>query len=287
MARPRTAADTDAAAVEAAATKAAPATIETALITGASSGIGEALAGCFAGAGFQLVLVARRTELLDALAARLRSAHGSKVWVLAADLALPGAAAGLAALLRRKRVAVDVLVNSAGVLSQGEFNTMDPQAQAAMINLNVAGLTAMVAQFVPPMHKRGHGRVLNVASIAAFQPLPTLAVYAASKAYVLSLTESLAEEYKGTGVTLTALCPGITATPMLAQAADANSALAALPALLVGDVADVAAQGFAACLRGEVIAVPGLINRAATAGGRLLPKWALRRLAGAVLRRLK
>ena len=288
MARPRTAAAAAAAAAETEAeAKAEAAAVETVLITGASSGIGEALAGCFARAGFQLVLVARRAELLDALATRLRSAHGSMVWVLAADLALPGAAASLAALLRRKRLAVDVLVNSAGVLSQGEFNTMDPQRQAAMIDLNVAGLTAMLAQFVPPMVQRGHGRVLNVASIAAFQPLPTLAVYAASKAYVLSLTEALAEEYKGTGVTVTALCPGITATPMLAQAADANSALSALPALLVGDVADVAAQGFAACLRGEVIAVPGLINRAATAGGRLLPKWALRRLAGVLSRRLK
>lgn len=260
---------------------------ETALITGASSGIGEALAGCFAGAGFQLVLVARRAELLDTLATRLRAAHSVRVWVLAADLALPGAAAGLATLLRRKRVRVDVLVNSAGVLWQGEFNTMDGDRQAAMINLNVAGLTAMLAQFVPPMVQRGHGRVLNVASVAAFQPLPTLAVYAATKAYVLSLTEALAEECQGSGVTVTALCPGITATPMLAHAADANSALSALPAVLVGDVADVAAQGFAACLRGEVIVVPGLINRAATTGGRLLPKWALRRLTGLVSRRLK
>jgi short-subunit dehydrogenase len=261
--------------------------VETALITGASSGIGEALAGCFAGAGFNLVLVARRSELLEVLAERLRGQHGITVWVLAADLAQPGAPANLAGRLRRKRVAVDVLVNCAGVLSQGGFAAMPAGTMAGMVDLNVSGLTAMLAQFVPPMCARGHGRVLNVASIAAFQPVPTLAVYAATKAYVLSLTESLAEELKASGVTVTALCPGITATPMLAHAADANTALSALPALLVGDVADVAAQGFAACLRGDVIVVPGLVNRAATAGGRLLPKWLLRRISGLVSRRLQ
>ncbi len=258
-----------------------------ALITGASSGIGEALAGCFAAAGHDLVLVARRVDLLEALAQRLRQTHSVAVQVLAADLAVPGAAAGLATRLRRKRLVVDVLVNSAGVLAQGDFSAMPAGRQAAMVDLNVEGLTAMLAAFAPAMLLRGHGRVLNVASIAAFQPVPTLAVYAATKAYVLSLTESLAEEWQGSGVTITALCPGITATPMLRQAAEANTALAALPAVLVGDVAAVAAEGFAACMRGDVIAVPGLVNRAATAGGRLLPRWLLRRVSGLVSRRLK
>ena len=259
----------------------------TALITGASSGIGEALAGCFAAAGHDLVLVARRADLLEALALRLRQAHPVAVRVIVADLAVPGAAAGLATQLRRKRVVVDVLVNSAGVLAQGDFSAMPLDRQVGMVDLNVVGLTAMLAAFAPAMLQRGRGRVLNVASIAAFQPVPTLAIYAATKAYVLSLTESLAEEWQGSGVTITALCPGITATPMLRQAADANAALAALPAVLVGDVADVAAQGFAACMRGDVIVVPGLVNRAATAGGRLLPKWLLRRVSGLVSRRLK
>ena len=260
---------------------------DTALITGASSGIGAALAACFAASGHRLVLVARRADLLDALADKLRSAHGVKVWVLAADLARPGAAAALASALRRKRVAVDVLVNCAGVLAQGDFTALGGARAAAMIDLNVAGLTAMLAAFVPAMQQRGHGRVLNVASIAAFQPIPTLAVYAATKAYVLSLTESLAEEWAGSGVTVTALCPGITATPMLTGAAAATSALSHLPAVLVGDVAAVAAEGHAACLRGDVIVVPGWVNRAATAGGRVLPKWLLRRISGIVTRRLK
>ena len=261
-------------------------TAETALITGASSGIGEALAGCFAGAGFKLVLVARRAELLEALAERLRGEYRIKVRVEVADLAQPDAAAALAAQLRRQRVGVDVLVNCAGVLHQGEFAAMPASAMAGMVDLNVAGLTRMLVNFVPAMQRRGHGRVLNVASIAAFQPGPALAVYAATKAYVLSLTESLAEELKDSGVTVTALCPGITATTMLARATDANPRLSALPPLLVSDVQAVAAEGLAACLRGDVIAVPGVINQAATLGGRVLPRWLLRRLSGGVSRLL-
>ena len=155
---------------------------DTALITGASSGIGEALAACFGAGGHRLVLVARRASLLEALADKLRIAHGVKVWMLAADLAQPGAAAALAAQLRRKRVAVDVLVNCAGVSAPGDFMAMGGERAAGMIDLNVSGLTAMLAAFVPAMPQRGHGRVLNVASIAAFQPAPSLAVYAATKA---------------------------------------------------------------------------------------------------------
>jgi short-subunit dehydrogenase len=166
----------------------------TALITGASSGIGEALARCFAADGHALVLVARSAGKLKALAAELEAAHGVKVIVQPADLAAPDAPKALAAALKRKRVVVDMLVNNAGVLEQGAFTGMRPERHQELIALNVAGLTAMLAHFLPSMQQRGFGRVLNVASIAAFQPVPTLATYAATKAYVLSLTESLAEE---------------------------------------------------------------------------------------------
>ena len=124
-----------------------------------------------------------------------------------------------------------------------------------------------------------------MASIAAFQPIPLLATYAASKAYVLSLTESLSEELKGTGVTITALCPGITATNMLSVATDANGQLASLPDFLIGNVDDVAQDGFDACMRGDVICVPGVINRAAMLASRSTPKWLLRRVGGYLARK--
>jgi hypothetical protein len=257
----------------------------TALITGASSGIGEALARCFAAGGHRLVLVARSAGKLETLAAQLTREFGVPAHACPADLSRPGAAAVLAAALRRKRLAIDVLVNNAGVLEQGPFTGIPAQRHQALVDLNVSGLTAMLAHFLPPMVRRGHGRVLNVASIAAFQPVPTLATYAATKAYVLSLTESLAEELAGTGVTITALCPGITATRMLSAAVEANPQVAQLPGFLVGDVDAVAREGYRACLAGEVITVPGAVNQALTLGGRIAPKWLVRRVAGAVIRK--
>jgi uncharacterized protein len=266
------------------ATSSAPAM--TALVTGASSGIGESLARALAAGGHSLVLVARSADKLQALAATLRAAHGVRVDVLPADLSRAGAAAALAAALRRKRRTIDLLVNNAGVLQQGAFVDQLAARHQQLIDLNISGLTAMLAAFVPAMVRRGRGRVLNVASVAAFQPVPGLATYAATKAYVLSLTESLAEELRGSGVTVTALCPGITATAMLDHAAHDNTRLAQLPAFVVGDVDEVAAEGLRACLAGEVIAVPGVINQAATMAGRATPKWLLRRISGVLGRRL-
>ena len=256
-------------------------TIEgTVLITGASSGIGEALAGNFARAGHDLVLVARSADKLQALAESLAAAHGVKVTVAASDLSKTGAAGKLAALMKRKKIQVDILVNNAGVLEAGRFTDMPPARHQDLINLNIAGLTDMLAHFAPPMAERGFGRILNVASIAAFQPVPSLATYAATKAYVLSLTESLSEEMKESGVTVTALCPGITATNMVATVQDANSALAQLPGFFIGDVEQVAKEGFDACMRGDVIKVPGVINLAGTLASRATPKWLLRRITG-------
>ncbi|HSH91840.1 MAG TPA: SDR family oxidoreductase [Ramlibacter sp.] len=256
-----------------------------ALITGASSGIGESLAHCFAAAGHDVVLVARSADKLQALAGELAASHGVKAWTEPCDLSAPDAAANLAAALRRKRRTIDVLVNNAGVLAQGPFIRMKPAANQQLIDLNISGLTALISEFVPGMAERGQGRVLNVASIAAFQPVPTLATYAATKAYVLSLTESLAEELKGTGVTITALCPGVTATSMLTAARDANARLGQLPGFLVGDVDDVARLGFEACMKGDVICVPGVVNRAAMIASRSTPKWLVRRIGGVIGRK--
>jgi hypothetical protein len=260
---------------------------QTALITGASSGIGEALAQRFARAGFNLVLVARSADKLKVLSAALARDHGIKAWVSPADLSVPGAAQKLAVAMKRARRPIDVLVNNAGVLEHGAFVSMRATRHRELIELNVVALSEMLAHFVPPMVERGQGRVLNVASIAAFQPVPMLATYAATKAYVLSLTESLSEELQGTGVTVTALCPGITATSMLDQAQAASAELGGLPSMVIGSAEQVADEGFQACLKGEVIRVPGVLNRAATLAGRATPRWLLRRVSGAMVRRLK
>lgn len=260
---------------------------QTALISGASSGIGEALAHCFAKAGYQLVLVARSADKLKSLAAELTASYGVKVWVAPADLSQPDAAQKLAAAMKRAKRPIDILVNCAGVLQQGAFVNMSQAKLSGMIDLNISGLTAMVSQFAPPMIARGYGRILNVASIAAFQPVPSLATYAATKAYVLSLTESLSEEFKGKGVTVTALCPGMTATSMLSGAAADNAALNKMPSFLIASAQDVAQQGFDACMAGQVIRVPGVVNHAAIAAGRATPKWLLRTVGGMLMRRLK
>lgn len=252
---------------------------DTVVITGASSGIGEVLAKNFAQGGFDLVLVARSEDKLEILAQQLKSDTQAKVWVEPADLSRRGAAKKLATALTKQGIEVDILVNCAGVLEHGSFVDLPGSSHQGLIDLNVSGLTSMLTQFIPPMVERGKGRILNVASIAAFQPIPSLATYAASKAYVLSLSESLAEELTGTGVSITALCPGITATNMLENAKQKSSGLK-IPAFVVGDVEDVAAQGYKACLKGDTICVPGAVNLAATLTGRATPKWLLRRISG-------
>ena len=258
---------------------------KTALITGASGGIGEAMAHCFARGGFDLVLVARSADKLAALATRLASQHAIRAWAQPADLSRAGSARKLRLALQRDKQVIDVLVNNAGVIEHGAFVDMPAKRHQQLIDLNVSSLTAMLAEFLPPMLARGHGRNLNVASIAAFQPVPSLATYAATKAYVLSLSESLAEELQGSGVSITALCPGITATGMLDGVKAGSSQLVNLPGFLIGDVDEVAAEAYAACIRGQVIEVPGVVNQVALLASRAAPKWLLRRIGGVLGRR--
>ncbi|HEY4342825.1 MAG TPA: SDR family oxidoreductase [Parvibaculum sp.] len=258
-----------------------PSTRETALITGASAGIGAALARQFAAGGFDLVLVARSADKLEALAESLKAEHSIDVTVLPTDLSVRGAPKTLFDAVKKRKLAIDILVNNAGVLEMGAFRAMAPERHQELIGLNVATLTDMTSRFLAPMLERGRGRILNVASIAAFQPVPSLATYAATKAYVLSLTEALSEELKGTGVSITALCPGITETGMVAAARETNAAASQLPPFLIGDVDDVAAQGYGACMAGEVIRVPGALNFAASIAARAAPKWVVRAFAGA------
>lgn len=254
---------------------------ETALITGASAGIGAALAKQFAAGGFDLVLVARSRDKLEALAEALKAEHGIEATVLPADLSVHGAPKTLFDAVKKRKLIVDILVNNAGLLEMGAFRDIAPERHQELIGLNVATLTDMTSRFLAPMLERGRGRILNVASIAAFQPVPSLATYAATKAYVLSLTEALSEELKGTGVSVTALCPGITETDMVERAREMSSAASRLPPFLIGDVDDVAAQGYGACMSGEVIRVPGAVNFAASIAARAAPKWVVRAFTGA------
>ena len=185
----------------------------TALVTGASSGIGEQFARQLAAREMNLMLVARNEQRLRALATELeQTCPGVSVTVLTADLSAAGAADDLAAQLTAMGTAVDLLVNNAGVGSHGHFADEDAGGVAREIQLNCGSLVALTSRLLPPMLARGRGGVLNVASTAGFQPVPTMAVYGASKAFVLSFTEALWAETRGTGVRVVALCPGPTST---------------------------------------------------------------------------
>jgi len=253
---------------------------ETALITGASSGIGEALARVFAAHGHDMILVARSADKLEQLADELAARHDVIVSVRPMDLSEPGGAESLAKILRREGQYVDILVNNAGVLEHGLFVDMSPADHQRMVQLNVAGLTDILAHFVPDMVDRESGRIMNVASIGAFLPVPSLATYAATKAYVLSLSEALGEELRDHGVTVTALCPGITETHMVTDKASLLESLRHVRSIVVGDAETVALEGYKACMKGAPIVVPGKFNLTSTLTSRAMPKWLVRRLSG-------
>lgn len=254
----------------------------TALITGASAGIGAELARIFAANGHDLILVARREERLNALGDEL-AATGATITVFAKNLALRTAAKTLHKDITARGVTVDVLVNNAGVAYGGAFAAMDPEDVSRMVLLNSATLASLTRLFVTDMVARRAGRILNVASLSAFQAVPIMTLYAATKAFVLSFTEGLAEELRGTGVTATALCPGFTATDMVQEV---GRGLPEIPAFLQSDVKDVAKQGFDACMAGEVVRVPGIANQMSALWSQTQPRWFVRTLGGLVGRQL-
>jgi len=258
---------------------------ETALVTGASGGIGLELARVFARKGFDLVLVARRKDALEELAAHCTREHGARVEVLPLDLLEPDAPTRLVEHLGANDLAVDVLVNNAGLMEMGGFDRIEVGKHERLLRLNVLALTLLTHHLLQPMIARGHGRILNVASTSAFQPVPSLALYAASKAFVLSLSESLSEELKGTGVTVTALCPGLTRTDMLEHAQTEHEDARWIPGFLVSDAREVARKGFEACMAGRVIVVPGLPNWLGASLVGLYPRWLVRNVGGLIGRR--
>ena len=245
----------------------------TALITGASAGLGREYARLFAASKVDVVLIARRQDRLEALAAELSSAHGVKAHVFAADLLDPAATARIVAEVKRLGLDIEFLVNNAGFGTTGAFVECDPEKELGMVQVNVTALVALTRAFLPPMVQRGHGRVLNLGSTAGFQPGPFMAVYYASKAFVNSFTEALGYELKGTGVTATASCPGATATEFGAVAGNDGSRLFKLGAM---GPAEVAREGYRAMLAGKPLVVHGLKNKLAASALRFSPRGLVR-----------
>jgi uncharacterized protein len=246
---------------------------QTALITGASGGIGEALARRLARGGANLVLVARSEAKLQALAQELAARHGVAAHAIACDLADPAAPQQLADALESRGLNVEILVNNAGFASYGPFAELELAGELRMLQVNVVTLTHLTRLLLPGMVARRRGRILNVASTAAFMPGPLMAVYYATKAFVLSFSEALGNELQGSGVTVTALCPGPTATGFQARAQMEQSRLVRGRAIMGVD--QVADAGYDAMLRGRAVVVPGLINRLQTLLPRLLPRAAV------------
>ncbi len=253
----------------------------TALVTGASSGIGLELAMLLAKDRHDLVLVARGRDRLDSVARGLTGEFGVAATVLTADLTDPSAPIDIALALAEQKLSIDVLVNNAGFGVYGFFAQTPLEKELAMIQVHITALTHLTKLLLPGMLERRRGRILNVASTAAFQPGPLMAVYYATKAYVLSFSEALANETAGTGVTVTALCPGPTITEFQKQAGLEMTRLFKSP--LVMDAPTVARAGYEGMMRGKRVVVPGATNRTLVQALRVTP----RRLVTAIARRVQ
>jgi short-subunit dehydrogenase len=246
------------------------------LIIGASSGIGWQLARIFAQHGHPVALVARSSDKLEKLAQELQSAFQVRALTIAADLTQSDAPVQIAESLRARDVNVDMLVNNAGFGLRGRFAELDTRRQLDMIQLNVTAVTHLTRLFLPGMIQRNLGGVLNVASTAAFQSGPLMAVYYATKGFVLSFTEALHDEVAGTGLHVTCLCPGPTSTGFAATAGAENANLFKYGV----DRADaVARRGYDAFQKNEVLAIPGIRNQMGVLAGKLAPRGVVRRIA--------
>jgi short-subunit dehydrogenase len=239
------------------------------LITGASSGVGCELARLFARDGHELVLVARDRCALGRIGRALAHAHGINVHVIEQDLAQPDGARKVFEKVQRRSISVEVLVNSAGTGVFGPFAQTDAEKELAMLRLNVIALTELTKLFLPGMLTRGHGRILNLASTAAFQPGPLMAAYYASKAYVLSFSEAIANELAGSGVTVCTLCPGPTHTNFQRRAGMEHSRLFDRGVM---DAGAVAAAGYRGLMGARTLVIPGIRNKLLAFAVRCAPR---------------
>ena len=246
-----------------------------ALVTGASEGIGRELADVFASNGFDLVLIARNQQRLEATSAELASRHKIHVKVLPRDLSQPAAAASIFESLRD--IPVSVLVNNAGFGSYGPFAEGDLELQTGMIQVNVVALVQLTHLFVQPMRARRSGRILNVASTAAFQPGPMVNTYYATKAFVFSFSYALADELRDTGVSVTTLCPGLTQTEFQKRAGLREGGPWAMMSARA-----VAEAGYDGLMAGQRVVIPGVLNKIGSFFARRVPY----RLTSAVVRKI-
>ena len=246
-----------------------------ALVTGASGGIGLDIARDLAAKGFDLVLTARSHDALEHIAAELSSAHRIDAQVFPFDLARDDASRELFDAVTAGGIVVDILINNAGFATYGPFAEGDIQTYLDLLHVNVVALTHLTKLFLPGMLRRRCGRILNVASTAAFQPGPLMAVYYASKAFVLHFSEGVAEEVRGTGVTVTALCPGATRTGFQKRGGLDDSSLFRGHVM---ESAAVARRGVDAMLRGQTLVIPGLRNQVLVALERFSPRWLVTRI---------
>lgn len=253
-----------------------------ALVTGASSGIGEAFARALARRGMSVVLTARRADRLERLSAELRAAHGVEAETIAADLGAPGAAARVWEEAQRERE-IHLLVNNAGFGAKGRFDEVELERQEEMVRLNCTAPLELMHGALREMRARGRGGIVNVASVAAFQPVPELATYAASKAFVLSLSEAVAEECRGSGVRILALNPGPVATGFqeVAGTQVTEKTIGLLPAEQVVEAALKALEA------GKSSVTPGTVNHLGTIAGRVFPRSLVLRTAKTIMKKLR
>lgn len=253
-----------------------------ALVTGASSGIGESIARKLCERRIPVVLVARSAARLEELAGQWTSRYQSPVLAIPLDLSRDGAADRLAEETEGAGKPIDLLVNNAGFGFNGPFEELPAARLDEMLRLNVSALSQLTHLVLPAMKARRHGRILNVASTAAYLPVPYMASYAATKAYVLSLSQALHEEAKGDGITVTCLCPGYTRTRFHDVAGMRGAEATVFPEMSADDVAEA---GLAALERGRAYVVPHVLDRLWIASGRLVPRWVPATIAAWVFRR--
>jgi len=244
--------------------------MKTVLITGASSGIGYEFSHIFGKYYYRVILVSRDRERLRAIQKELHEKYGIEVVIIPKDLSLPSSTQEIFDMIKKENIDVDVLINNAGFGNLGKFSESDLKKELEMINVNISALTALTRLFLPEMIAKNHGKILNVASTAAFQPGPMMSVYYATKAYVLSFSEALSEELKGTGVTVTALCPGPTASNFQKTAGIQETKL--IKGKRIATSKEVAEFGYDAMMKGKRIAVQGTMNKLMAYGVKFLPR---------------